>query len=196
MQTDLLHGELVHLTAATPEADLSRMLQWSQDSEFLRLLDADPARPWSARTLREDLESLPKDNSFGFMIRTRADDQTIGFVGLWVNHWVHADAWVGIGLGDRAYWGKGYGTDAMRVLLRFAFTELHLRNPLVREGRFCRGRPRAAGPAARRAALGRDLYGRHAGRVGKDGKSIRSHPSKVGRLASNLGLQTSDWNRS
>jgi RimJ/RimL family protein N-acetyltransferase len=126
MQTDLLHGELVHLTAATPEADLSRMLQWSQDSEFLRLLDADPARPWSARTLREDLESLPKDNSFGFMIRTRADDQTIGFVGLWVNHWVHADAWVGIGLGDRAYWGKGYGTDAMRVLLRFAFTELHL----------------------------------------------------------------------
>lgn len=126
MQTDLLHGELVHLTAATPEADLSRMLQWSQDSEFLRLLDADPARPWSARTLREDLESLPKDNSFGFMIRTRADDQTIGFVGLWVNHWVHADAWVGIGLGDRAYWGKGYGTDAMRVMLLYAFRELNL----------------------------------------------------------------------
>jgi len=26
----------------------------------------------------------------------------------------------------RADWGKGYGTDAMRVLLRFAFTEINL----------------------------------------------------------------------
>jgi RimJ/RimL family protein N-acetyltransferase len=35
-------------------------------------------------------------------------------------------AFVGIGIGERAYWGKGYGTDAMKVALRFAFTEINL----------------------------------------------------------------------
>ena len=33
---------------------------------------------------------------------------------------------MGIGIGERDCWGKGYGTDAMRVVLRFAFVELNL----------------------------------------------------------------------
>jgi RimJ/RimL family protein N-acetyltransferase len=35
-------------------------------------------------------------------------------------------AGVGIGIGEREYWGKGYSTDMMRVILRYAFTELNL----------------------------------------------------------------------
>ncbi len=34
---------------------------------------------------------------------------------------------MGIGLGERENWGKGYGTDAMKIILRYAFTELNLR---------------------------------------------------------------------
>ena len=32
----------------------------------------------------------------------------------------------GIGIGERSDWGKGYGTDAMRLILRYAFIELNL----------------------------------------------------------------------
>ena len=32
----------------------------------------------------------------------------------------------GIGLGERNYWGNGYGTDAMQIMLRYAFRELNL----------------------------------------------------------------------
>jgi RimJ/RimL family protein N-acetyltransferase len=32
--------------------------------------------------------------------------------------------WVGIGIGERDYWGKGYGTDAMKLCLQYAFMEL------------------------------------------------------------------------
>ena len=39
----------------------------------------------------------------------------------------HRSAEVGILVGDRAYWGQGYGTDAMRALCRFAFEEMDLR---------------------------------------------------------------------
>jgi RimJ/RimL family protein N-acetyltransferase len=40
--------------------------------------------------------------------------------------WVAGSAWVGIGIGEPADWGKGYGTDAMRILLRYAFAWLNL----------------------------------------------------------------------
>jgi RimJ/RimL family protein N-acetyltransferase len=33
---------------------------------------------------------------------------------------------VGIGLGDRNYWGRGYGTEAMRLVVNYAFAELNL----------------------------------------------------------------------
>ena len=45
---------------------------------------------------------------------------------LWIESWAHGEGWVGIGLGERDYWGNGYGTDAMRLMLRFAFDELNL----------------------------------------------------------------------
>jgi RimJ/RimL family protein N-acetyltransferase len=40
--------------------------------------------------------------------------------------WTHGESFVGIGLGEREHWGKGYGTDAMRVILKYAFSELNL----------------------------------------------------------------------
>lgn len=126
MKTALFQGELVRLTAAGSDADAETMAGWSRDSEFLRLLDDDPVQPWSVKRVKEDWAEEPKHNQFPFLIRTLADDRLIGFIGLFGVRWTHGDAWVGIGIGDRAYWGKGYGSDAMRVALRFAFTELNL----------------------------------------------------------------------
>jgi RimJ/RimL family protein N-acetyltransferase len=60
------------------------------------------------------------------MIRALDGDRLIGFVGLGGIQWNNGDAFVGISLGERQDWGKGYGTDAMRVLLRYAFDELNL----------------------------------------------------------------------
>ena len=40
---------------------------------------------------------------------------------------VGRDAFVGLGIGETEYWSKGYGTDVMNVLLRFAFTEINLK---------------------------------------------------------------------
>ena len=38
----------------------------------------------------------------------------IGFIGLFDCIMHHGDALVAIALGEREYWGKGYGTDAMQ----------------------------------------------------------------------------------
>ena len=37
-----------------------------------------------------------------------------------------AETFMGIGLGEREDWNKGYGTDAVRLILRFAFLELNV----------------------------------------------------------------------
>ena len=129
MLTDIYRGKLVRLTAEDPEILAQAMLRWNRDSEYVRLLDFEPARMASVKKIKEWLEKdMEKDKpeEYFFQIRTLEGDVLIGFVGLFGEFWNHADAWVGIGLGEREYWGKGYGTDTMRVILRYAFTELNL----------------------------------------------------------------------
>lgn len=46
----------------------------------------------------------------------------------WKNRWCE----VGIMIGHTDYWGRGYGTDAMAILLRFAFEELNLNRVMLK----------------------------------------------------------------
>lgn len=130
MSNNLFQGELVRFVAAEPQLAAGLFAKWMRDSEFVRLLDTDPARLLSVDKYKEwfekDLVEQQKTDELFFLIRTLEEDLTIGLIGLDGIQWVHGDAWVGIGLGEREYWGKGYGTDAMRILLRYAFEELNL----------------------------------------------------------------------
>lgn len=124
-----LAGPRVRLAAPDAERDAPVMTGWARNSEFVRMLDSDPAQPWSLAGTRKELEEMAsreRPNSIHLMIRTLADDQAIGFISLGGINWVHGSAWVGIGIGDPAFWSKGYGTEAMQLLLHYAFDELNL----------------------------------------------------------------------
>jgi RimJ/RimL family protein N-acetyltransferase len=130
MNSNLFRGMLVRLTAEEPELLGKTFSNWDRDSEFRRLLDDEPPCLWSAKKIKEwfEKDSEERDEKgFQFLIRTLQDDCLIGFVGLWDIEWSHGEAEVGIGIGERVSWGKGYGTDAMRVILRYGFTELNLK---------------------------------------------------------------------
>jgi RimJ/RimL family protein N-acetyltransferase len=126
MPAELLYGSFTRLVAANAETDAEAFVRWRRDSEYLRLFDSGPARMWNLAKAKAELNDPPVDHWFLFMIRDLADDRLLGLIDLDVDAWPHGNGWVGIALGDRADWGKGYGTDAMRVLLRFAFTEINL----------------------------------------------------------------------
>ena len=87
-----------------------------------------PARPRPAEFFapNRDEEKKHEANEFEFYIRTLAEDKLIGELGLDVVNWVGRDAFVGLGIGETEYWSKGYGTDAMRLILQYAFTEANL----------------------------------------------------------------------
>ena len=128
--SDLLKGELVHLTAENPELMAANFSRWNQDTGWERFLDSDPSRLFSEKKWKEwlekDLEKASTDEIF-FSINTLEGAALIGFIGLFNLYKQHGDTLVAIALGERNYWGKGHGTDAMRVMLRYAFNELNLR---------------------------------------------------------------------
>lgn len=125
MNTNLFVGHLVRFTAPNPEADADIIARWWRDSEYARLQDSDPAYPHPTTEVRPRLERGPDEDGFYFHFRPLDEERLLGFVGLWVN-WRNRDAWLGVGMGNRSDWGQGYGTDAMRLAVRYAFTELNL----------------------------------------------------------------------
>ncbi len=130
MNTPLFQGELVCLKGRDPEQFAAALSRWNRDSEFHRLLDSDISRVVSKKSLKEwmdkELDNPPDHHDYLFMIHTLQDDRLIGFIGLDGISWSNGDCWVFIALGERDSWGKGYGTDAMRIILQYAFSELNL----------------------------------------------------------------------
>ena len=68
---------------------------------------------------------LADDCSHVFVIET-AEGVPIGNLGLQSIDWQNRNAGCGISIGEKDYLNQGYGTDALRTLLGFAFEELNL----------------------------------------------------------------------
>jgi RimJ/RimL family protein N-acetyltransferase len=125
MDANLYKGDLVRLAVLDPEKDAKFMVEANLDSEFSRMLDSDPVQIRNVKATQEWIEQHSA-RSCSFMIYTLEGDRKIGFVDLMGIDPVSQNAWIGIGIGDRDYWGKGYGSEAMRLAMRYGFEELNL----------------------------------------------------------------------
>ena len=123
---NLLRGEQVRLTAPTA-ADLPAITRWWADADFLRLYNTAPAAPRNEDQLsrRFDL-SQTSNETFLFAIRPLDEDTLLGLLEFDGVDWSNRTTFVSIGIGQAEHRGQGYGADAMRVGLRFAFHELNL----------------------------------------------------------------------
>lgn len=124
--SNLLRGEKVRLTAVTSN-DLPAITRWWDDADFLRLYNTAPAAPRNEDQLsrRFDLSSTSPD-VFLFAVRLIADDTFIGLIELDGIDWSNRTTFVSIGIGEATHRGRGYGRDAMKLALNFAFNELNL----------------------------------------------------------------------
>ena len=127
---DIFSGQFVRLSAYDPEEMGKAYSRWNRNSEYFRLLNSS-SRPMqspkmAAKWMEEEVGEM-SPASYYFTIRTLEDDKLIGELGLDVVDWSGRDAFVGLGIGETEYWSKGYGTDVMNILLRFAFTEINLK---------------------------------------------------------------------
>lgn len=67
---DLFTGNLVRLSAPRPD-DKETMARWSQDTEFQRLLDTDPARPRPPEFYAEEDKDRQRRDAHRFEFRVR-----------------------------------------------------------------------------------------------------------------------------
>jgi RimJ/RimL family protein N-acetyltransferase len=117
----MLTGELVRLRAIEPE-DAERAGAWLADGEVTRYLtERYPADgSWLADTTPSDYA-----NGVRLAIET-CDGEHIGAINLHRIRPEDRKAGLGIVIGSREHWGRGYGRDAVLTLLRFGFHEMNL----------------------------------------------------------------------
>jgi RimJ/RimL family protein N-acetyltransferase len=105
--------------------------KWTHNSEFMRMFQIEPARPTSAAMVKKQYEKLEKQieedkNIFPFMLRAREDDRLIGKASVSLVEWTNGNCLLHLGIGALDDRRKGYGTQALRMLLRFAFAEINM----------------------------------------------------------------------
>lgn len=125
----MLNGSLVRLRAHAP-SDLDACTRWINDVEVTRTLAVRYPMP-----VRAEEQWLERISTGADAFHARADvhfaietleGRYIGNCGIHRVEWESRSADVGIMIGEKDCWNSGYGTDAMRTMLRFAFREMNL----------------------------------------------------------------------
>jgi RimJ/RimL family protein N-acetyltransferase len=119
----LFVGRLVRLRAIEPD-DAETIFRQRQDDEISRL-DAQIQWPQSLAEVRRKLEDRTKKkptDDENLLIET-LDGHLVGDINVQATDPRSGTFSIGIGLGERSAWGKGYGKEAMLLMLRYMYHE-------------------------------------------------------------------------
>jgi RimJ/RimL family protein N-acetyltransferase len=123
VQNPFLIGDKIYLRPLEV-TDAATIVPWFNDPEVTRFLLSH--RPMSLHAEEEFLRRMAaNENDVVPGIVVKETDQLVGTVGLHPEYRCR-EARFGIVLGDKASWGRGYGTEATRLMVRYAFDTLNL----------------------------------------------------------------------
>jgi RimJ/RimL family protein N-acetyltransferase len=122
-----MEGKLVRLRGYE-KSDLEEVLKWWHDEEVTQFIGGAvfPASTLEEGRFIENVAAGTDPANKVFAIETVTDRKYIGTIGLHNINWLCGHAELGMVIGDKEYWGRGYGTDAVRALLRLAFDKAGL----------------------------------------------------------------------
>jgi RimJ/RimL family protein N-acetyltransferase len=124
MQNPFIVGERIYLRPLEPAQDNHLYSTWINDEEIRRYFSIYPT---SDSRGKERLEQLYKDGKhIIFGVALSSDNRLIGLAGLKDINYINQTAEFYNIIGDRSVWGKGYGTECTRLMLRYGFMELNL----------------------------------------------------------------------
>lgn len=122
----MYEGRLVRLRAYR-ECDAEAAQTYLNDAETRAYLSGDAPFPYTLAEEKKWIEgqSARKD-TYSFAIETLAEGKYIGGCGYNAVEHKNRRCNVGIFIGDKDYWSRGYGSDALGLLLALAFDELNM----------------------------------------------------------------------
>ena len=120
-----LVGERIYLSPKSGE-DAEKFTEWLNDFETTDYL----GRSHRTVTLQDEKEYLEKngEKKSTFAIVEKNTDKLLGTVGLHDLDYINRTSTLGIFIGDKDYRSKGYGAEAINLILDFGFNYLNLNN--------------------------------------------------------------------
>ena len=124
-------GKRVYLRAYEPEDD-EHSLRWFNDPLITQWLDAG-AFPLSRQSQKERAERF-RTNSEDLVLAVckEENDLHIGNVGFHNISYTTRNAEIGVVIGERTLHGKGYGSEAIELMVKYGFESLNLRRIYLR----------------------------------------------------------------
>ncbi|QUL52240.1 GNAT family N-acetyltransferase [Paenibacillus tritici] len=125
-----LIGEKCYLTSVASD-DAESWTCWFNDLEVTVPLGNEAYIPTSLDKEREGIEHALKSGAHMFSIVDLQSDIAIGRCLLFDVNLIDRNAKLGIFIGNKEFWGKGFGSDALRLLLDYGFNLLNLNNIML-----------------------------------------------------------------
>lgn len=119
-----LVSERLRLRPVTTDDADGPYLDWVNDPAVTRYLASQPS--WTADALRSYVRDTLESDDTWFLAMELRSGRHIGNIKLGPVETSHRRAAIGILVGDRACWGQGYASEAIRTLTQWAFDDLGL----------------------------------------------------------------------
>ncbi len=121
-------GQHVFLSHVFPE-DAALLAEWFSDLDVTALL----GQQGRSFTLEQEQQWIAshvahREDERSFAIVLQDGQRLIGTCSLFDINLLHGHAQLGIAIGDRSVWGRGYGREAVRLLVEYGFRYLNLAN--------------------------------------------------------------------
>ena len=125
--TQVIKGEEIYLKRLVPEDVTDRYVSWLNDTNVNKFLEC-RFTIHSKESVKNYIRKLNQEesNELIYGIYRNEDSDHIGNIKIGpINH-VHQHATIGLIIGEKRYWGYGYGAKAIRALSSHAFKNLSL----------------------------------------------------------------------
>jgi len=121
-----IKGKKVSLRALEKTDINENYLKWINDKDINQYMETG-SFPSNMESLYRFFEgSQSSSTSVTFAIVDNCDGRHIGNIKIDSIHWIHRRAFLGIMIGEKSVHGKGYGTEATKLALQYAFDQLNL----------------------------------------------------------------------
>jgi diamine N-acetyltransferase len=129
----MIYGKRVRLRA-DERSDIPAFVQWLNDPQVREhlLIDLPLSQANEEQWFENMLKSPREEQPLAIEVMNGAEWKLIGNCGLFSIDWHARSAEIGLFIGDKSCWDKGYGTEVMQLLLQLGFGSLNLNRIYLR----------------------------------------------------------------